>query len=168
MADSIGGGSNNSSAGGGNSLGSSPWGRLQEVGINDFGDIFKGVGGGKGSPPPSGGGGSSPGGGSPFTRFGDPNAPGSPLTGGVNPWATSGGSDPLTGGSSGSSPLANGGSDPLIGGGSNTTQPPDGFSLRVEIDKLVNSRLKNELGDDVPLDQAFGGGSGGIPSFGGS
>jgi hypothetical protein len=157
MADSN-SGSNKSSTGSSDSLANSPWGRLKEVlGDKELADLFKGVGGGEGSTPPSGSG--SPSSGSPFTGFGDPNAPGSPLTGGVNPWAPlkSGGSkDPLTGGGSG---------DPLTGGG-NTSQIPDGLKLRGEIDKLVNSKLKSELGEDV-LNSSFGGGTGGGNPFAG-
>jgi hypothetical protein len=57
----------------------------------------------------------------PFTGFGDPNAPGSSLTGGVNPWAAinQSGSNPFANGenpfASGSNPLTSG-NNPFAGG----------------------------------------------------
>ncbi|MBP5973554.1 hypothetical protein HW132_12610 [Brasilonema sp. CT11] len=89
----------NSSGDLGSVLQQSPWGRLSEVTSTE--NVLQGfasaTGGGTIGGAPSGAGG-----GSPFTNFGNPNAAGSPLTGGINPWAaigTSGGSAPSGGGS---------------------------------------------------------------------
>lgn len=86
----------------GSVLQQSPWGRLinevtsADTVIQGFGNA---TGGGTSGDAPSGGGS-----GNPFTNFGNPNASGSPLTGGINPWAaigTGGGSTPSDSGTSG-------------------------------------------------------------------
>ncbi|MBG1243262.1 hypothetical protein [Nostoc sp. NZL] len=158
MADLNNGGSDNSSTSGNNPLRDSPFGRLSEV-LSDeqLTNLFSGVGNGEGGGSPIGGGGGGsqpdlPYGGNPFAGDNFWNI----FAGGVNPSA--GGGNPGSG------------RDPLTGAGSqtgtiSTTEIPDGFSLRVTIDKLIESRLDKELGgEQIP---SFGG-SGQIPSFGGS
>ncbi|MEH1839488.1 MAG: hypothetical protein V7L20_12100, partial [Nostoc sp.] len=193
--------SSNSSTSENNPLRDSPFGRLAEViPEKDLPKIFSGVGNGEGGASPfgsgAGGGGSQPdlpysgnpfagdnfwnifaGGVNPSKVGGNPTAGGgSPSTGG-NPFA--GGGSPSVGGgksSTGSDNQGNG-SDPLTGAGSqaggiSTTEIPDGFGLRVSIDKLVNSRLDKELGGGkIPSvgsgEQMPSFGSGGqMPSFG--
>ena len=117
-----------------------------------------------------------------------PAVGGSPSAGGGNPFAGGGkppagsgskssGSDPLTGaGVSSSNPLAgsgkpsSGSSDPLTGTGSqtygiSTSEIPNGFDLRVTIDKLVNSKVDKELGGGKT--PSFGSGQGQTSPFGG-
>ncbi|MDZ7967922.1 MAG: hypothetical protein RM368_23690, partial [Nostoc sp. DedSLP03] len=108
----------------------------------------------------------STGGGSPSTGGGNQSSGSDPLTGaGGSSNSSAGGGNPSTGGSNQGS-----GSDPLTGTGSqtygiSTSEIPNGFDLRVTIDKLVASKLDKELGDGKT--PSFGG-SGGIPSFGGA
>ncbi|MDF5723574.1 MAG: hypothetical protein PUP91_24520 [Rhizonema sp. PD37] len=118
----------------------SPFGPLAEVvGEDNLGSIFSGLSGGDSS---SGGGNaiaggsnsSSPYGGDPFANFGNPNATGSVLTGGTNPWASlnnssdSGntGSSSVSGGDTSASNLFSGGtsgSNPFGGGTSSGGSP---------------------------------------------
>ncbi|MCF2149692.1 hypothetical protein IQ276_025320 [Desmonostoc muscorum LEGE 12446] len=147
MTDLINSGNSNSSTGGDNPLINSPFGPLSEVlSDEELSNIFSGLGNGEGS-------------GSPFGESGNINPFASEnfwdiFAGGVNPSAGGSVRDPLTGGQSGSI---------------NTTQIPDGFSLSVTIENLINSRLNEELDDgqipsfdfsQIPL---FGGGQ--IPLF---
>ncbi|MBD2520744.1 hypothetical protein H6G93_38585 [Nostoc sp. FACHB-973] len=147
MTDLINSGNSNSSTGGDNPLINSPFGPLSEVlSDEELSNIFSGLGNGEGS-------------GSPFGESGNINPFASEnfwdiFAGGVNPSAGGSVRDPLTGGQSGSI---------------NTTEIPDGFSLSVTIENLINSRLNEELGDGQipPFDPSqiplFGGGQ--IPSF---
>jgi hypothetical protein len=153
LSNSAGG---NSSTSGNNPLRDSPFGRLGEVlSEEELTNLFSGVGNGQGGGSSFGGGGSQPDlayGGNPFAGDNFWNI----FAGGVNPSA--GGGRPSTGG--GNDPLTGGGSSST--GGISTTEIPDGFSLRATIDKLIDSRLDNELGDgQIP---SFG--SGQTPSFG--
>ncbi|MEH1843953.1 MAG: hypothetical protein V7L25_02800 [Nostoc sp.] len=166
MADLNNSGTGNSPTGGDNLLRDSPFGRLLEVVSKE--DLFKqfsGLGNGKGSGSPFGG---SASGSKPDLAYGgDPFA-------GDNFWNIfAGGKNPSAGsGNQGST------TDPLTGVGSqgssiSTTEIPDGFGLKVTIDNLVNSRLKEaQSGSGIPSSGSGGippfGGGGGIPSSGGS
>ncbi len=141
--------------GGANLLEGSPWGRLSEVTstetvLQGFGSA---TGGGTTGEAPSGAGGA--GSGSPFTNFGNPNAEGSPLTGGVNPWAaigTSGGSAPSDGSAGGSDGGAAGG----FGGGS---APSGGDTSGAgSTDAFTGA----SSGGDISGAGGFGGGAGGF------
>ncbi|KAB8317979.1 hypothetical protein SD81_022385 [Tolypothrix campylonemoides VB511288] len=127
MADENSNSGNQSNTDLGNVLQQSPWGRLinevtsAETVLEGFGNA---TGGGSTGSAPSGAGG-----GNPFTNFGNPNAEGSPLTGGTNPWAAinssgsnapsdSGSTDVLTGASSGVNTSVGGSSNVSSGGGS--------------------------------------------------
>ncbi|MFN6450307.1 MAG: hypothetical protein RMX59_033925, partial [Nostoc sp. DedSLP05] len=147
MAGLTNSGNNNSSSGGDNQLGNSPFGRLKEVLTpEEFSKLFSGVGNGQNSGSPFGGGNNGDGNNLPYN--GNPFAGDNfwdIFAGGVNPSAGNGGRDPLTGAGSQSTNSIN----------ISTTKIPDGLSLKANIDSLVNSRLKEELGD------------GKIPSFGG-
>ncbi|MBE9003378.1 hypothetical protein IQ274_35795 [Nostoc sp. LEGE 12447] len=148
----------NSSNSGNNSISQSPFGRLEGVlGKEGLTKIFSGIGNGEGG----GIGGSSP--------FGDGGGSKPDLAYGGNPFAGdnfwnifAGGVNPSAGGSNQGS-----GSDPLTGAsnhtyGISTSGIPNGFDLRVTIDKLVDSKFDKEVGSGgIP---SFG--SGGIPSFG--
>ncbi|MDF5708484.1 MAG: hypothetical protein PUP90_12555 [Nostoc sp. S4] len=180
MADLINGGGGNSSTGGDNPIRNSPFGRLSEVLTDEqLSKLFSSVGNGGGGDNPFGGGGNKPDlpyDGNPFAGDNFWNI----FAGGVNPSAGGGGRDPLTGAGAGSQSTSS----------ISTTEIPNGFDLRVNIDNLVNSRLNKELGDgkvpsfdpskipssgdgfDPSQIPSFGGGSGGfdpsqIPSFGG-
>ncbi|MEH2277081.1 MAG: hypothetical protein V7K40_20405, partial [Nostoc sp.] len=163
MADLNNSGTGNSSPGGDNMLRDSPWGRLSEVmSDKDLGNIFSGVGKGEGN-------GSSPFGGSGTGTGSKPD-----LAYGGNPFAGDNFWDIFAGGKNPSAGGANQGSatDPLTGVGSqgssiSTTEIPDAFGLRVTIDNLVNSRLKEaQSGSGIPS-SGDGGAGGGMPSFGG-
>ncbi len=141
MTDLIDSDSGNSSIGGDNPLRNSPFGRLSEVlSDEDLSSIFSGVGNGQGGGSPFGGSSNNRPdlayGGNPFAGDNFWNI----FAGGVNPSA--GGSnqgsarDPLTGASSQSTSIS-------------TTEIPDGFGLRATIDNLIDSRLNEELGDNV-------------------
>ncbi|WP_414571836.1 hypothetical protein [Nostoc sp. CCY 9925] len=157
MADLVNSDSSNSSTGGDNPLRNSPFGRLSEVlSDEEFSNLFSGVGNGENSGNPLGGSGNNlPYNGNPFAGDNFWNI----FAGGVNPSASGGTRDPLTGVGSQSTTIS-------------TTEIPDGFSLRATIDKQINSRLDEELGDgqspsfDPSQIPSFGGGNGGqIPSF---
>ncbi|QDL06993.1 hypothetical protein DP113_02825 [Brasilonema octagenarum UFV-E1] len=96
---------NNNNGDLGSVLQQSPWGRLSEVTSTE--NVLQGFGNATGGGS-IGGAPSGAGGGSPFTNFGNPNASGSPLTGGSNPWAA-------IGTSGGSAPSGGGGTDVLTG-----------------------------------------------------
>ncbi|QMS87436.1 hypothetical protein HUN01_07535 [Nostoc edaphicum CCNP1411] len=133
MTDLINSDSGNSSTGGNNLLINSPFGSLSEVlSDEDLSNIFSGLGNGQGSDSPFGGSGNNgtdfPYGGNPFADDNFWNI----FAGGVNPSA-GGGRDPLTG----------------TGNQISTTEIPDGFGLRVTINDQINSRLNEELGDNV-------------------
>ncbi|NMG19987.1 hypothetical protein [Brasilonema bromeliae] len=160
---------NQSSGDLGSVLQQSPWGRvINEVASPDT--VIQGfsnaTGGGTIGGAPSGAGS-----GSPFTNFGNPNASGSPLTGGINPWAAigTGGSSASSGGSSTdvlTGAPSGGGSTGSFGGidfGSASQSPS--FQSRAEIDGIVYSSL-NEAGVSVPLSGA-GSFDGGASGFGG-
>ncbi|MEH2241307.1 hypothetical protein [Nostoc sp.] len=172
MADLNNSGTANSSTGGENLLKDSPWGRLSEVmSDKDLGNIFSGVGKGESSGSPFGGSGSA-----------SASASKPDLAYGGNPFAGDNFWNIFAGGKNPSAGAGNQGSttDPLTGVGSqggsiSTTEIPDGFGLRVTIDNLVNSKLKEEQGGSVIPSSgggmpSFGGGGagGGMPSFGGS
>ncbi|WP_414583252.1 hypothetical protein, partial [Scytonema sp. PCC 10023] len=157
----------------------SPWGRVidttgsPDAVLQGFGSA---TGGDTSGGAPSGAGGA--GSGSPFTNFGNPNAEGSPLTGGINPWAaigTGGGSAPSGGGSTGGFGGASGGSQPVTrssGSAGGDTSGSDasggsqfgdagtsGLDIRFGIENQVNGELTEALGENyLPTSQAFGSG----------
>ncbi|MEH1997902.1 MAG: hypothetical protein V7L00_03865 [Nostoc sp.] len=158
MADLNNSGTGNSSSAA-DKLRDSPFGRLSEVlSDKDLSNIFSGTGNKEGSGNPFGGSGTGTGSGSkPDLAYG-----GNPFAG-DNFWNIfAGGVNPSAGGANQGT-----GKDPLTGAGSqgssiSTTKIPDGLGLRITIDNLVNSRLKEaQGGGGIPSS-----GSGGIPSFG--
>ncbi|NMG10969.1 hypothetical protein [Brasilonema sp. UFV-L1] len=137
----------------GNILGQSPWGRLNEVTSTET--VLEGfesaTGGGTTNDGITGGGS-----GNPFTNFGNPNASGSPLTGGTNPWSAI-----STGNSSAPS------SSDTSTASDNSSAGISGFELRVSIDNQVNQELTEALGDNLPTNQAFSSGNNPFdPGFG--
>ncbi|MDB9322986.1 MULTISPECIES: hypothetical protein [Cyanophyceae] len=107
----------------------------------------------------------------PFAGFGDPTAEASPLTGGVNPWASinldpssTGSEDDLTGGFGGSM-----GGDDSSGGGMSFGGSSMGGGFGGGGGDSSGSGMPNFGGDDSSSGGGFGGGSmGGGMSFGGS
>lgn len=156
-----------------------PFDRLLDIpGVNGVEDIFGGLGGGDGSGGNGGSFGGGASGGSPFTGFGDPNAPGSALFGGQNPWSAINTAQAGADNGSGGSPVAGGNS---FGSGSGSGNPfTSGVSTPVAADAGTTAPniggdsfsgqwtwdfAELENGGGIP---SFGGGSGGeIPSFGG-
>ncbi len=138
----------------------SPWGRVidttgsPDAVLQGFGSA---TGGDTSGGAPSGAGGGAGGGagsGNPFTNFGNPNAEGSPLTGGTNPWAaigTSGSSAPSGGDTSG------GGSTGGFGGGST-----GGFGGDTSGADSTDAFTGASSGGDISGAGGFGGGAGGF------
>ncbi|MEH2414533.1 hypothetical protein [Nostoc sp.] len=180
MADLNNSGTGNSSSAA-DKLRDSPFGRLSEVlSDKDLSNIFSGTGNKEGSGNPFGGSGTGTGSGSGSGSKPDLAYGGNPFAG-DNFWNIfAGGVNPSAGGANQGT-----GKDPLTGAGSqgssiSTTKIPDGLGLRVTIDNLVNSRLKEAQGGGGIPSSGSGGipslgsggtlsfGSGGIPSLGGS
>ena len=170
MADENSNSGNQSNTDLGNVLQQSPWGRLinevtsPETVLQGFGNA---TGGGTTGGAPSGGGS-----GNPFTNFGNPNASGSPLTGGTNPWAAinssgsnapsdSGSTDVLTGASSGvntsvggSSNVSSGGGSSQVGGFGGGNQGGIDFGSSTESSSFQNRTLIDEFIAAGPTEQS--------------
>ncbi|MBD2439545.1 hypothetical protein [Nostoc sp. FACHB-110] len=140
MADSVDAGNNNPPTGNlGELLRQSPFGVLLEIpGVTEediiqaFGKATAGIGNPFGNGDNASNPNEGPYAGNPFANFGNPNAPGSPLTGGVNPWTPinqvgqdpfSGVGNPFAGGSgnpfANGNPFGDGSSNPFAGGNGN-------------------------------------------------